>query len=133
MILALATSLVTFAQDDDRSAKTPAEKAALRTTEMTSDLGLTADQVVKVGKINQVHMLAMHDAKLIEDKTMREKRKELLKANRDEALKQVLTAPQYEKMVKMRDDKRAAEKAEKEKKHKEKDTEGKGKEKKDKG
>lgn len=107
MTLALAFSLGAMAQNNDQDHKSPAERADKRTTEMTADLGLNADQQAKVATINLQYATAMKDVRTITDQTAQDYRADILKGNRDNAYQEVLTAEQYQKMLTMRAEKKA--------------------------
>jgi hypothetical protein len=116
MTLALMVGLSAMAQDSDHARKTPAERAQKRTTEMTADLGLNADQQAKVSEINMQYADGAQTVSTITDKEAQKKRMEALKTNRDAGYKTVLTEAQYNKMMALRTGKKAkhdAEKAEK--------------------
>lgn len=116
--LALAMGLGAFAQNADNTKKTPAEKAEKRTERMVTDLGLDAARKDKVAKINLDYANAMKDVNSLKDKATREKRGDVVKANRDEALKAVLTPDQFNKMNVLNAERKAKHDAEKEKEKK---------------
>ncbi|MBZ0206414.1 MAG: DUF4890 domain-containing protein [Flavobacteriales bacterium] len=111
--LALAMGLGAFAQNADNTKKTPAEKAERRTERMVTELDLDATQKDKVSKINLDYANAMKDVNSLTDKTAREKRGEVIKANRDNALKAVLTTEQFNKMNALHAERKAQHDAEK--------------------
>lgn len=114
MTLALAIGLGTMAQSGDADKKSVAERAADKTAEMTKQLGLTTEQSAKVGEINKRHFQGMADIRKLTDERARNNRERILKENRDKSLQTVLTPEQYEKLMKIR--------AEKKEEKKEKDT-----------
>jgi hypothetical protein len=113
MTLALAVGLGAMAQDSDHAKKTAAERAQKRTAEMTTDLGLNADQQAKVADINFRYADAMAVVKTIKDDAARNKREDVLKTNRDNSYKTLLTEDQYNKLMAIRAEKKAKHKAEK--------------------
>jgi len=66
-----------------------------------------------VSKINLDYANAMKDVNSLTDKTAREKRGEVIKANRDNALKAVLTTEQFNKMNALHAERKAQHDAEK--------------------
>lgn len=89
------------------------ERADKRTATMTEELGLTAEQTTKVDAINERHAKAvaqLRQAGLVEE--ARKERMKVLRNSRDNDLKQVLTAEQYDKMLALRKERKEAEGAE---------------------
>ena len=119
--LALAAGIGLMAQDADagKDKKTPEERAAKRTEQMTKDLGLSAEQVAKVNTINLNFARAMGDVKEIKDEATRKGRSEALKTKRDTDMQGVLTADQFTKMKELRDKKKDENKKEGKKVHQE--------------
>ena len=113
MTLALMVGLSAMAQDSDHAQKTPAERAQKRTTEMTSQLGLNADQQAKVNEINMQFADGAQTVSTISEKEAQKKRMEALKTNRDNGYKAVLTEAQYNKWMALRAEKKAKHQAEK--------------------
>lgn len=111
--LALTIGLGAFAQKGDTNQKSPAEKAQQRTEQMVKDLGLNATQQEKVAEINLTYSSAMKNVNSLTDDTAREKRGDVVKANRDNGFKEVLTAEQYAKMLSLRAEKKAKHDADK--------------------
>ena len=115
--LALVFGLSAFAQKADQSQKTPAEKAEHRTEQMVKDLGLDASQQAKTAAINLDYYKTMREVNSIVEKD-REGRESYVKANRDTRLQEVLTAEQFNKMIELRNEKKAKKDAEKKEKSK---------------
>ena len=111
--LALTIGLGAFAQEGDHTQKTAAEKAERRTEQMVKDLGLDAAQQEKVAAINLTYANSIKNVNTMPDNAAREKRGDVVKANRDNSLKGVLTPEQYSKMLSLRAEKKAAHKADK--------------------
>jgi len=123
--LALAFGLTAFAQKDDQAQKTPAEKAAHRTEQMVKDLGLDASQQKIIASVNLDYYTAMREVNSIPEKD-REGRAKVVKANRDNRYQGVLSPEQYNKMITLRNERKAKKEAEKEK-EKEKEKKSKSK------
>lgn len=106
--LALAVGMSLMAQDANagKDKKTPEERAAKRTEQMTKDLGLSSEQVAKVNTINLNFARTANDVKQIQDPATRKGRMDALKTKRDAELKAVLTTEQYDKMVALREKKK---------------------------
>ena len=115
--LALVFSLSAFAQKADQSQKTPAEKAENRTEQMVKDLGLDASQQAKAAAINLDYYTTMRQVNTIVEKD-RAGRESYVKANRDTRLQEVLTPEQFNKMITLRNEKKAKKDAEKKEKSK---------------
>lgn len=116
MTLALMVGLSAMAQDSDHTQKTPAERAQKRTTEMTTELGLNADQQAKISEINMQYADGAQTVSTITDKDSQKMRMNALKTNRDSSYKAILTEAQYNKWTALQAQKKAkkdAEKAEK--------------------
>ncbi|MBS1936620.1 MAG: hypothetical protein JSS84_02245 [Bacteroidetes bacterium] len=111
LTLALATGLSTMAQQKGQTEKTPAEKAKNRTEWMTKELGLDATQQEKVAAINLQYAQAMQNVDAIKDETSRKGRASALKTSRDNNLQSVLTPQQYDKMIKVREERKAKKSA----------------------
>ena len=111
--LAFTIGLGAFAQKGDHTQKTPEEKAKHRTEQMTSELGLDAAQQGKVATINLTFATPMKNVNAITDDASRENRGDVVKANRDNELKTVLTTEQYNKMLSLRAEKKAKHEADK--------------------
>lgn len=116
--LALVFGLSAFAQKADQSQKTPAEKAENRTEQMVKDLGLDASQQAKTAAINLDYYKTMREVDSIVEKD-RAGRESYVKANRDTRLQAVLTPEQFNKMITLRNEKKAKKDAEKKDKSKE--------------
>lgn len=85
-------------------------RADERTAEMAAELGLNEEQTTKLGGINDQHAKAV--AQLRQAGLSEEGRKERMKALRkahDGQLKQVLTPEQYERMIALRKERKAAD------------------------
>ena len=113
MTLALATAIGTMAQQGGHNEKTPAQKAEKRTERMATDLGLDATQKDQVATINLTYANTMKDVDTITDKKAKDKRGDVVKANRDQALKAVLTPEQFNKMNALHAERKAKKDAEK--------------------
>lgn len=111
--LALTIGLGAFAQKADTNEKSPADKAQQRTEQMVKDLGLDAAQKEKVATINLTYSTAIKNVNSLTDETAREKRGDVVKANRDNAFKEVLTPEQFSKMISLRAVKKAKHEADK--------------------
>ncbi len=102
------TSTANATKDPAVMEQRAAEKAEKRTEEMTTELGLDADQTAKVKVINDRFAKSMAELKqagLKED--AQKERGKVLRRSRDNELKAVLTADQYEKMLVLRKEKKA--------------------------
>ena len=99
--------------------KTPEQKAAHRTEEMTKDLGLTTEQVPRVRTINLTYAHALAEVKDMQDKEVRKQRSKELRNKRDADLKAVLTTEQYTKMLALRDQDKGEDKPKGKKPHNE--------------
>lgn len=111
--LALTIGLGAFAQKGANNQRTPAEKARQRTEQMVKDLGLDAAQQEKVAAINLTYATDIRNVNTIADDATREKRGDVVKANRDHELKTILTTEQYNKMLNLRAKKKAKHDADK--------------------
>lgn len=111
--LALVAGMGLMAQSADagKDKKTPEEKAAKRTEQMTKDLGLSAEQVAKVNTINLNFARYNADVKAAGAGADVKGRTEALKSKRDAQLKEVLTPEQYTKYEAIRAKKAAEKKA----------------------
>lgn len=107
LTLALATAFGAMAQKGENAPKTPEEKAKQRTERMVEELGLDAAQQEKVASINLRFAQAMQDVDAIKDETTRKGRESALKTSRDNNLQSVLTQQQYDKMIKVREERKA--------------------------
>ena len=107
MTLALMVGLSAMAQDSDHAKKTPAEHAQKRTAEMTTELGLNADQQAKVAEINMQYADGAQTVSTITDKDAQKLRMNALKTNRDNSYKAVLTDAQYNKCTALQAQKKA--------------------------
>ena len=88
-----------------------AEKAEKRTETMTQELGLSVEQTASVQVIKERFAKSMMELKQVEqaEETQKE-RARILRHNRDEDLKAVLTAEQYEQILAHRKAKEAEHK-----------------------
>lgn len=111
LTLALATGLSTMAQQKGQTEKLPAEKARNRTEWMTKELGLDPAQQEKVAAINLQYAQAMQNVDAIKDETTRKGRAAALKTSRDNGLQSVLTQEQFDKMIKVREERKAKKNA----------------------
>ncbi len=108
IIAVLALSFFTSAMAQGPQGKmTPEARSKKQTEQMKTDLGLTEDQVVKVGEINlKFHKKVQEARKEVIDRTqMREK----MKPVRDEhiaELKKVLTEEQLKKFTSLMEERR---------------------------
>lgn len=111
--LALAVGMSLMAQDANagKDKKTPEERAAKRTEQMTKDLGLSAEQVAKVNTINLNFARYSSDVEAAGAGADVAGRTEALKSRRDVQLKEVLTPEQYAKYEEIRAKKAAEKKA----------------------
>lgn len=111
--LALAAGIGLMAQDADagKDKKTPEERAAKRTEQMTKDLGLSSEQVAKVNTINLNFARYSSDVEAAGKGADVEGRTKALKAKRDAELKAVLTPEQYTKYEEIRAKKQADKKS----------------------
>lgn len=111
MTAALVTAFAgASAQESTQATKDPAmvEKRAAaradeRTAAMTTELGLSAEQVTKVDAINERHAKAvaqLRQANLVGE-ALKERMK-VLRQGRDNELKQVLTVEQFQKLMTLR-------------------------------
>ena len=83
-------------------------RAEERTEQMTTELGLNAEQTTKVEAINARFAKSMTELRAAGlDDTARKARASALRDGRDHDLKGVLTAEQYEKMLTLRKEKKA--------------------------
>lgn len=98
--LALAFTVGTMAQQPDQ-AKDPAEKAKHKTEKLVKELGLDAAQQEQVEAIFLEHAKAMEQVDRISEQD-RPARAEAVKTGRDNRLKEVLTAEQFQQMMDMR-------------------------------
>ncbi|MEO8733991.1 MAG: hypothetical protein ABI373_06645 [Flavobacteriales bacterium] len=113
MTLALMVGLSAMAQDSDNAKKTTAERAQKRTTEMTTELGLNADQQAKVSEINMQYADGAQTVSQMTEKDAQKKRLDVLKSNRDSSYKAVLTEAQYNKWMALRAEKKTKKDADK--------------------
>ncbi|MBK8580872.1 MAG: hypothetical protein WAT61_12735 [Flavobacteriales bacterium] len=111
------------AQTAEHAKKTAIEKAERRTERLATDLGLNADQKVKIGEINLNYAKAMEQVKTIPDAKSRKGREDTLKGNRERGYHTVMTPEQFTKWNSMRAEKKAKHDAEK-KDGKKKDNDG---------
>jgi len=111
--LALAVGMSLMAQDASagKDKKTPEERAAKRTEQMTKDLGLSSEQVAKVNTINLNFARYSSDVEAAGKGADVEGRTKALKAKRDAELKAVLTPEQYTKYEEIRAKKQADKKS----------------------
>lgn len=111
--LALAVGMSLMAQDVNagKDKKTPEERAAKRTEQMTKDLGLSSEQVAKVNTINLNFARYSSDVEAAGKGADVEGRTKALKAKRDAELKAVLTPEQYTKYEEIRAKKQADKKS----------------------
>ncbi|HMZ50234.1 MAG: hypothetical protein JST41_05660 [Bacteroidetes bacterium] len=111
--LALAVGMSLMAQDANagKDKKTPEERAAKRTEQMTKDLGLSSEQVAKVNTINLNFARYSSDVEAAGKGADVEGRTKALKAKRDAELKAVLTPEQYTKYEEIRAKKQADKKS----------------------
>ena len=111
--LALAVGMSLMAQDANagKDKKTPEERAAKRTEQMTKDLGLSSEQVAKVNTINLNFARYSSDVEAAGKGADVEGRTKALKAKRDAELKAVLTPEQYTKYEAIRAKKQADKKS----------------------
>ncbi len=116
--LALCSAAATsglYAQQTSKTAAAPAAtvqsaemRAEERTEQMTTELGLSAEQTTKVEGINSRFAKSMTDLRAAGlDDTARKARATALRDGRDHELKGVLTSEQYEKMLAIRKAKKA--------------------------
>lgn len=99
--LALAITVGTMAQRPDQ-AKPPAEKAKHKTERLVKELGLDAAQQAQVEAIYLDHAKAMEQVNTISEQD-RPGRAEAVKTGRDNRLKEVLTAEQFQRMMDLRE------------------------------
>lgn len=111
--LALAVGMSLMAQDANagKDKKTPEERAAKRTEQMTKDLGLSSEQVAKVNTIYLNFARYSSDVEAAGKGADVEGRTKALKAKRDAELKAVLTPEQYTKYEEIRAKKQADKKS----------------------
>ena len=111
--LALAVGMSLMAQDASagKDKKTPEERAAKRTEQMSKDLGLSSEQVAKVNTINLNFARYSSDVEAAGKGADVEGRTKALKAKRDAELKAVLTPEQYTKYEEIRAKKQADKKS----------------------
>lgn len=103
--LALAITVGTMAQRPDQT-KTPAEKAKHKTERLVKELGLDAAQQAQVEAIYLQHAQSMKQVNSIREQD-RPRRADAVKANRDNRLKEVLTAEQFQQMLELREQRKA--------------------------
>jgi periplasmic protein CpxP/Spy len=107
LMMALAVSAA-VAQDNDKTKKTPEEKATILTAKMEKNLALTPEQVKKVKAINlssAEKTVASRDA-AGEDKKKFHAEKKKIEEERDASFKSVLTPEQYTKYREMIEEKK---------------------------
>lgn len=107
--LALVAALLcttTKAQDATRKTHSPGERAEKRTEQMTTELGLDADQAAKLEAMNKRYAEEMRalEPTEAERQAKREKMKDI-QTRRDAELKVLLTEEQYAKMMELRQQK----------------------------
>lgn len=102
LTLALATAVCATAQTAAPNGPSAEERAQQRTTEMVSQLGLSAQQQEQVGAINLTFVQQLdevHQSVAAQDRAARGK---ALKDERDRLLKNVLSEVQYDRMIELR-------------------------------
>lgn len=97
LLTVLATSMTVAVQAQDKTAKTPQERAKARTERMSKELGLTPDQAAKVEAINVKYADKAVDMRTERQAERTEVRKEgmAMRDAHDAEIKAVLTADQY--------------------------------------
>ncbi len=91
----LLSATMVFAQDGQNQKKTPEERAANQTAWMQKNLGLTGDQFTKVHDIILASARSQENVNTAAGNNTGARQK--IAKNRDEQIKNVLTADQYTK------------------------------------
>lgn len=114
-LIALTSTVVgQEAQPTMKPSKDPAmqekrvkERAEKRTATLQTELGLTDEQAVKVGDIQEKHALSVAELRKAGlDEEARKVRLKVLRQNRDNALQKVLSVEQYERLLTLRQQKK---------------------------
>lgn len=99
MITMLATGMTVAAHAQDKAAKTPQERAKVRTERMTKELALSPEQAAKVEAINAKYADKVDGlrAEREADRTQERKEGKAMRDAHDVEMKAVLTPEQYAK------------------------------------